>query len=90
MHEIVAIHLSQLAVNNDFSPKDIDSVKLADGSIQAVAQVIFNIAGNEDYYYTTSPNTKAKIEVVDLGQSRYIRTKSNATTVDNLLSLPRF
>ena len=79
--------------NNATSTEKITDVKLS-GNYKdcTVAQIIKYLENNNDFFYTTTYQTaKSFIEVAtsSLG-NKYIRTKANYTTKDNLLSLPRF
>ncbi|GED95602.1 hypothetical protein LBSP_21620 [Lentilactobacillus buchneri subsp. silagei] len=89
--EIVKVH-----TQNNFSfienESDIVSVQLANGNIESKEQVIEWLDLNLRYFFTTSSYSEADVEAVhpDYPEKSYIRTVPNATTSDNLLSLPRF
>ncbi len=73
------------------STDKITYVKLEDGKVESVEQVVMYLDMNIEYYYTTSNYSKALVESVHPQIGRpYIRTKANHTIKDNLLSLPRF
>jgi hypothetical protein len=87
-YQITHIRLSNPTAT---STEHITHVKLSTGIIESVPQVVAAIERGHEYYYTTSPYTRATVEVVrPTGRPPYIRTKANQTTRDNLLSLPRF
>lgn len=90
IYQITHVRVSD---NNTTSVEKITDVRLA-GNYQdcAVADIIRYIEANNEFFYTTaSTTTKSFVEVAtsSLGH-KYIRTKANSTTKDNLLSLPRF
>lgn len=69
----------------------ITHVKLSDDTVETVAQVVLYIDNKNDYYYVDSSGARIEVESVHpSGKLPYIRTKSNATTKDNLLNLPTF
>lgn len=68
----------------------ITEVKSSEGEIYTVMQVALMINLGIEVFYTTAWNSHAIVEVVNNGDTQYIRTKGNSTTADNLLSLPRF
>ncbi|WP_413476746.1 DUF3892 domain-containing protein [Latilactobacillus fuchuensis] len=89
----MAYEIVKVSVKNVFSPSesDIERVKLSDGTIETVPQVVNFIDRSFDYYFTSSNGHKTEVETVHPSNSEpYIRTKANQTTSDNLLSLPRF
>lgn len=69
----------------------ITKVKLSDGTEETREQVHNFIASNLEYYYTVGGGRRAEVEAAtsSLG-TKFIRTKADSTTKDNLLSLPRF
>lgn len=86
-------HITHIRVSESFptSTERITEVKLSDGTIETVAQVIRYLEIPCDYFYTTSGGSKAYVEAVHpVNRNSYIRTKGDSTTSDNLLSLPRF
>lgn len=89
----MAYQITHVRVSDSF-PTSIDkitAVKLSDGSVETVAQVVKYLDLFMEYFYTTSANSRALVEAVHpAGRPPYIRTKANATTKDNLLNLPRF
>ncbi|MGL4697093.1 DUF3892 domain-containing protein [Enterococcus larvae] len=85
--------ITHVRVSESFptSTEKITDVKLSSGSVETVAQVVKYLDLNMEYFYTTSASSRALVESVHpVGRPAYIRTKANATTKDNLLSLPRF
>lgn len=85
--------ITHIRTSDDYATETdkITHVKLNNGKIESVTQVVFFLDMNIDYYYTTSSNSKALVESVHPQNGLpYIRTKANHTTKDNLLSLPRF
>ncbi|AWN66981.1 DUF3892 domain-containing protein [Lactococcus lactis] len=90
-YQITHIRVSD---NNATSTEKITHVKiLANDPAYTVNDIIGLIQQGHQFFYTTTPyqTTKSFIEVAtsSLG-NKYIRTKANYTTRDNLLSLPRF
>lgn len=84
-----------IAVRLDFefykTEDHITEVKLYDGTIETVPQVVKYIDSNYRYYFTSSNRNEVDVEAVHPNSgAAYIRTKPNNTTRDNLLSLPRF
>ena len=68
----------------------LTEVKSSEGKVYTVRQVAIMINLGIEVFYTTAWNSHAFVEVVNNGDTQYIRTKGNRTTADNLLSLPRF
>lgn len=86
--EIVAIRTEGYLPD---TPDKITEVKLSDGTIETVPQVVSYIDDKMEYYYTTSSLTKASVTSVHPSSGHaYIRTVGNGTRRDNLLSLPEF
>ena len=67
----------------------ITEVKTSQGNIYTVSQVAMMINKGIEFFYTTVWNSHAIVEVVNNGDTQYIRTKGNHTRADNLLSLPK-
>lgn len=89
----MAYEIVKVSLKSVFSPSesDIERVKLSDGIIEPVSQVVDFIDSGFEYYFTSSNRQKTEVETVHPSNSDpYIRTKANQTTSDNLLSLPRF
>lgn len=87
MFEIVAIKKPSFT----YHTSEIQAVKLKNGETLSVQEVIFAISAGQSFFYTTTCNSRAYVEVVTpLIGKQYIRTKSNTTTSDNLLNLPKF
>lgn len=88
MFEIVAIRVVSAFASH---PSDIQAVKLANGKILSVPEIVLAIRIGQNFFYTTSYNSHAYVEAVTSTTGRsYIRTKANSTTSDNLLNLPKF
>lgn len=86
--EIVAIRTKY---SFSTTTSDITDVRLSNGVIENVDDVVVYIDSGIEYFYTTSYYTKASVETVHPYAGKpYIRTKANSTTKDNLLNLPRF
>lgn len=90
LYQITHVRVSD---NNATSTEKITHVRLAGNySDCTVAEIIRYIEANNEFFYTTAyTTTKSYVEVAtsSLG-NKYIRTKANNTTKDNLLNLPRF
>ncbi|GEO27040.1 hypothetical protein AAC03nite_28250 [Alicyclobacillus acidoterrestris] len=72
-------------------PKHITNVKLSNGDEKTRATVVNEIDSGTSYYYTKGGGQTGYVETVHpSGETPYIRTKSDSTTADNLLKLPRF
>ncbi|GHP13018.1 hypothetical protein YK48G_04430 [Lentilactobacillus fungorum] len=88
-HKIVKVH-----TENDSATKEseIVSVELANGDVETKEQVVAWLDLGNDYFFTNSAHSKVDVKVVHphLPKKPYIQTDPNATTSDNLLSLPRF
>lgn len=90
VYEIVAIHTQD---PTPVFPDEIISVKLRSGLIETKQQVVDYIDAKMIYFYTTpgNPEDVTLVETVHPSTGEpYIRTRENSTTLDNLLSLPRF
>lgn len=90
VYEIVAIHTQD---STPVFPDEIISVKLRSGLIETKLQVVDYIDAGMIYFYTTSRNSEdvTLVETVHPSAGEpYIRTHENSTTLDNLLSLPKF
>lgn len=72
------------------SEEKIVAVKLNDGTIEEVKDVIDNIKNGDKYYYTLSGGKKAKVEVYKRNGAKYIRTDPDETKANNLTNLPHF
>ncbi len=73
-------------------PEKITHVRLQDGKVETVKEVVKWIDHPFEYYYfTESDGSKAIVETVHpTGRDPYIRTAKNDSILDNLLSLPKF
>ncbi|MGZ4107625.1 MAG: DUF3892 domain-containing protein [Tumebacillaceae bacterium] len=89
----MAIKITHIRLSNPTtdSPKHITHVKVDQygNSTYTVQQIVQSIREGYGYYYTDRFGSSAEVEAVN-AQPPYIKTKANRTTVDNLLSLPRF
>lgn len=87
--EIVKVHTQN---NCPVIESEIVSVQLANGHIETKEQVVKWLDMHVKYFFTTSTYSRAEVKAVhpSLPEKPYIRTDPNATTSDNLLSLPRF
>ena len=87
-HEIIHIRLSEKdAINTN----DITQIKLADGNIQDIPQVIKSIEAGHGYSYTVPGFSRMQVEVTHpLMGDPYIHTSANQSTTDTLLNLPTF
>jgi hypothetical protein len=68
----------------------IERVKIKGGVVHTVEEIIaFMVTDN---FFTLIPRTGTRAEVVRYPEAapRFIRTKADGTTADNLLKLPRF
>lgn len=87
-YRITHIHLTD---PNASSTERIEKVKLEDGTVETVPQVVKYIDGHMEYYYTNTSGIRADVESVHpTNRAPFIRTVKNFTTQDNLLRLPRF
>ncbi|MEB8060599.1 DUF3892 domain-containing protein [Staphylococcus xylosus] len=87
----IEIKKIRLTSNANNGTEKISEVLLHNGDSETVAQVVRYLDSGLEYFYTTSYNSKARVESVHpTGRSPYIRTVGNGTETDNLLSLPRF
>jgi hypothetical protein len=87
-YEIVAVRINGYFAD---STDKITHVKLSDGTVESVSQVVSYIDSGMDYFYTESYYSRAQVESVHPTYgSAYIRTKRNSTGADNLLNLPKF
>jgi hypothetical protein len=87
-YQITHIRLSS---SSSTSSEHITHIKLSGGIEETREQAVRFIDSGQEYYYTSSSNSKAIVETVHpTGRAAYIRTKGNSTTSDNLLSLPKF
>jgi hypothetical protein len=71
----------------------ISAVKTSGGGEWSRSTVVYDIRHGTDSYYTEVNGNRADVIVVDCPYcnfSDYIRTTADATTADNLLSLPKF
>ncbi|CAM3707240.1 DUF3892 domain-containing protein [Cohnella lubricantis] len=85
--------ITHIRLSNSYSSstEHITHVKLSTGTVETREQAVSYIDIGYEYYYTNQYGSKANVETVHpTGRPAYIRTKANTTTVDNLLSLPRF
>ncbi|WP_430495700.1 DUF3892 domain-containing protein [Leuconostoc mesenteroides] len=89
----MAYEITHVRVDSEYNRSEdhITDVKLSDGTVESVRQVVGFIESRMEYFFTDHRGSKAQVEPVHpSGRPAYIRTKPNQTTTDNLLSLPRF
>lgn len=89
----MASEITHVRVDNEYNGSEdhITEVKLSNGLVESVHQVVRYIDINLEYFFTDHLGSKAQVESVHpTGRQAYILTKPNQTTTDNLLSLPRF
>jgi hypothetical protein len=88
MKQIVAIRLSTYGSREEH----IINVLLSDKTIKTVQAVAFDIDHLKmSYFYYTSIGRTAFVETaVSQNGNKFIRTKRDSTTANNLLSLPKF
>ena len=73
------------------STDEITEVKLADGSVETIKELIRFLDSDYEYFYVNSAGKKAAIEAVhDSILKCSIQTKDTASNPDALLSLPQF
>lgn len=85
--------ITHIRLSSEYEPTTdkITQVKLEDGTVESISQVVLYVDNNHFYYYVNSFGNQIEVETVHPnGILPYIRTKANSTTKDNLLSLPRF
>lgn len=87
-HEITHIRLSE---NEAISTNKITQVKLANGDVQDISEVVKLIEMGHEYSYTIPGFSLMHVEVAHplMGDS-YIQTRANQSTTDTLLNLPTF
>lgn len=89
----MAYEITHVRVDSEYNRSEdhITDVKLSDGTVESVSQVVGFIDSRMEYFFTDHRGSEAQVESVHpSGRPAYIRTKPNQTTTDNLLSLPRF
>ncbi|MCC2745051.1 DUF3892 domain-containing protein [Leuconostoc lactis] len=89
----MAYEITHVRVDSEFNRSEdhITDVKLSDGTVENVREVVIFIDRKMEYFFTDHLGSRAQVESVHpTGRAAYIRTKPNQTTADNLLSLPRF
>lgn len=88
-HEIIRIKTAP-SPSNKFVER-IEAVMISNGMVLTIPEVIDAIDNlHHEFFYTTFWNAQTPVEVVDSVDGKYIRTKANHSTSDNLLSLPKF
>jgi hypothetical protein len=76
-----------------FSHRHISEVKTAGGEVLTRSEVVRRIENGSQSFYTYANGSQASVIVVkcpNCSASDYIKTTADATTADNLLSLPPF
>ena len=87
-YEITHIRLSE---EDAINTNKITQVKLADGSIQDIPEVVKLIEMGHEYSYTIPGFSLMHVEVAHpLMGDPYIQTRADQSTTDTLLNLPTF
>ncbi|AZZ61425.1 DUF3892 domain-containing protein [Oenococcus sp. UCMA 16435] len=93
-HRIIAVKFSKdeqsiIAVKLKW-PMQVWSLK--ENDVLKVLDLFMEIGQGNHFFYTDHYGRESEVEAVDLDNPNggYIRTKTNDTTIDNLLSLDRF
>ena len=85
--KIIAVHVGHPGNH----PEYIEEMKLSDYSRESRETVYNNIKGGGAYYYTTGGGYTGYVETaISASGKKYIRTKADGTTKDNLLDLDQY
>lgn len=90
---MAVFEIIKIRVEHDRDSSGITKVMLKDCSAEGepVSNVIGWIENRQHSFFAAPPNgLRAEVEVVQSGAKKYLRSKANKTTKDNLLLLPPF